>query len=45
MNAPLEVRAEDAFDVAAVHAWLSTKVEGLGDEPPHPHGIVLDVIS
>jgi len=35
VNTPVEVRAEDAFDVASVHAWLSTKVEGLGDEPPH----------
>ncbi|WP_410596850.1 phosphotransferase family protein [Amycolatopsis sp. lyj-23] len=35
MNAPVEVRAEDAFDAAAVHAWLRGKVEGLGDEPPH----------
>jgi aminoglycoside phosphotransferase (APT) family kinase protein len=34
VNAPVEVRAEDTFDVAAVHAWLSAKVEGLGDEPP-----------
>ncbi|WP_370966891.1 phosphotransferase family protein [Amycolatopsis sp. cg9] len=30
----VEVRAEDAFDAAAVHAWLTTKVEGLGQEPP-----------
>ncbi|WP_410631766.1 phosphotransferase family protein [Amycolatopsis sp. cmx-4-83] len=30
----VEVREEDAFDVAAVHAWLTTKVEGLGGEPP-----------
>ncbi|MET8999902.1 phosphotransferase family protein [Amycolatopsis sp. NPDC004169] len=34
MNAPVEVRAEDAFDAGAVHAWLSAKVEGLGDAPP-----------
>jgi len=34
VNTPVEVRSEDAFDAAAVHAWLSTKVEGLGDEPP-----------
>ncbi len=30
----VDVRAEDAFDVAAVHAWLSDRVPGLGDEPP-----------
>ncbi|MCR6488902.1 phosphotransferase family protein [Amycolatopsis sp. OK19-0408] len=30
----IEVREEDAFDAAAVHAWLRTRVEGLGDEPP-----------
>jgi aminoglycoside phosphotransferase (APT) family kinase protein len=35
VNAPVEVRAEDAFDTGAVHAWLSAKTEGLGDEPPH----------
>lgn len=34
MNAPVEVRAEDAFDAGAVHAWLRGKLEGLGDEPP-----------
>lgn len=31
----IEVREEDAFDAAAVHAWLATRVEGLGAEPPH----------
>ncbi|SEF37237.1 Predicted kinase, aminoglycoside phosphotransferase (APT) family [Amycolatopsis pretoriensis] len=30
----VEVREEDAFDAAAVHAWLTTRVEGLGAEPP-----------
>src|SRR6266496_2859806 len=30
----VEVRAEDAFDVAAVHAWLASRVPGLGDAPP-----------
>ncbi|WP_372670969.1 phosphotransferase family protein [Amycolatopsis kentuckyensis] len=30
----VEVREEDAFDAAAVHAWLATRVEGLGAEPP-----------
>ncbi|VVJ16479.1 acyl-CoA dehydrogenase [Amycolatopsis camponoti] len=30
----VEVREEDAFDAAAVHAWLAARVEGLGDEPP-----------
>ncbi|MEV4056314.1 phosphotransferase family protein [Amycolatopsis sp. NPDC049688] len=34
MSAPVEVRAEDAFDAAAVHAWLRGKVEDLGHEPP-----------
>ncbi|MFE0024664.1 phosphotransferase family protein [Amycolatopsis sp. NPDC059021] len=33
-NATVEVRAEDAFDAAAVHAWLSERVDGLGAEPP-----------
>ncbi|MFJ9787171.1 phosphotransferase family protein [Amycolatopsis sp. NPDC101161] len=31
----IEVREEDAFDAAAVHTWLATRVEGLGAEPPH----------
>jgi aminoglycoside phosphotransferase (APT) family kinase protein len=30
----VDVRAEDAFDAAAVHAWLADRIEGLGDEPP-----------
>ncbi|MFJ7215843.1 phosphotransferase family protein [Amycolatopsis sp. NPDC098790] len=30
----VEVREEDAFDAAAVHAWLATRLEGLGAEPP-----------
>jgi aminoglycoside phosphotransferase (APT) family kinase protein len=30
---PRDVRAEDSFDVAAVHGWLSSIVDGLGDEP------------
>ncbi len=30
----IEVREEDAFDAAAVHAWLATRVEGLGAEAP-----------
>ncbi|CRK55043.1 Predicted aminoglycoside phosphotransferase [Alloactinosynnema sp. L-07] len=30
---PREVRAEDAFDTAAVHAWLSSIVDGLVGEP------------
>ncbi|MCW2714700.1 MAG: putative aminoglycoside phosphotransferase [Frankiales bacterium] len=30
---PRELRAEDAFDVAAVHAWLSQRVAGLGGPP------------
>ncbi|WP_328450489.1 phosphotransferase family protein [Amycolatopsis sp. NBC_00438] len=30
----VDVRAEDAFDAAAVHAWLSVRVSGLGAEPP-----------
>jgi aminoglycoside phosphotransferase (APT) family kinase protein len=33
-NEPREVRDEDAFDVAAVHAWLAPQVPGLGAEPP-----------
>jgi aminoglycoside phosphotransferase (APT) family kinase protein len=28
-----EVRADDAFDVAAVHSWLAGRVEGLGGLP------------
>jgi aminoglycoside phosphotransferase (APT) family kinase protein len=31
---PKDLRAEDAFDVDALHAWLSARVEGLGDQPP-----------
>ncbi|MEA5365550.1 phosphotransferase family protein [Amycolatopsis sp., V23-08] len=30
----VDVRAEDAFDAAAVHEWLAARVEGLGTEPP-----------
>ena len=30
----VDVRAEDAFDAAAMHAWLAARVEGLGAEPP-----------
>ena len=30
----VEVRAEDTFDVAAVHAWLAERVPGLGEVPP-----------
>jgi aminoglycoside phosphotransferase (APT) family kinase protein len=30
----VDVRAEDAFDAAAVHGWLAVRVEGLGSEPP-----------
>ena len=33
-DSTVEVRAEDAFDVAAVHAWLAERVPGLGDAPP-----------
>lgn len=29
-----EVRAEDRFDVAAVHAWLAARVDGLADSGP-----------
>ena len=28
------VRAEDAFDVEAAHAWLAAEVDGLPDHPP-----------
>ncbi|MDT8912176.1 phosphotransferase family protein [Amycolatopsis sp. PS_44_ISF1] len=31
---PVEVRAEDGFDAAAVHSWLSGRVPGLGGRPP-----------
>ena len=31
---PRALRDEDAFDVPALHAWLSARVEGLGDAPP-----------
>ncbi|TAL25474.1 MAG: phosphotransferase family protein, partial [Frankiales bacterium] len=31
---PRDLRDEDAFDVAALHDWLSHRVEGLGDAPP-----------
>ncbi|WP_410672938.1 phosphotransferase family protein [Amycolatopsis sp. cmx-4-68] len=34
MNGTVDVRAEDAFDAAAVHAWLAARLEGLGDGPP-----------
>jgi aminoglycoside phosphotransferase (APT) family kinase protein len=30
----VDVRAEDAFDAAAMHAWLAERVEGLGAEAP-----------
>ncbi|MFC9254095.1 phosphotransferase family protein [Amycolatopsis thailandensis] len=30
----VEVRGEDAFDPAAVHAWLAGRVPGLGGTPP-----------
>ena len=30
----VDVRAEDAFDAAAMHAWLAARVEGLGAEAP-----------
>jgi len=30
---PRELRAEDAFDVGALHTWLSDRVDGLGDPP------------
>jgi aminoglycoside phosphotransferase (APT) family kinase protein len=33
-DAARPVRDEDAFDVGAVHGWLSPRVEGLGDDPP-----------
>ncbi len=31
---PRDLRAEDAFDTDALHAWLSARVDGLGDAPP-----------
>jgi aminoglycoside phosphotransferase (APT) family kinase protein len=31
---PRDLRQEDAFDVDALHAWLSECVDGLGDAPP-----------
>ncbi len=33
-DVPRELRAEDAFDVAALHCWLSARVDGLGAAPP-----------
>ncbi|GAA4553503.1 phosphotransferase family protein [Amycolatopsis samaneae] len=33
-NAAVDVRAEDAFDAAALHTWLAGRVPGLGGEPP-----------
>ncbi|HET6285392.1 MAG TPA: phosphotransferase family protein, partial [Amycolatopsis sp.] len=30
----VEVRGEDSFDPAAVHAWLAGRVPDLGDSPP-----------
>lgn len=30
----VEVRGEDSFDPAAMHAWLVERVPGLGDAPP-----------
>jgi aminoglycoside phosphotransferase (APT) family kinase protein len=34
IDEPREVRAEDAFDVAALHDWLAAHVDGLGPTPP-----------
>jgi aminoglycoside phosphotransferase (APT) family kinase protein len=31
---PRELRDEDAFDIEALHGWLSGRVDGLGDQPP-----------
>ena len=31
---PRDLRDEDAFDVEALHGWLSSRVPGLGDAPP-----------
>ena len=31
---PRALRDEDAFDVAALHAWLAGRVDGLGDALP-----------
>jgi aminoglycoside phosphotransferase (APT) family kinase protein len=31
---PRDLRQEDAFAVDALHAWLSERVDGLGDAPP-----------
>ena len=31
---PRDLRSEDAFDVQALHAWLSARVDGLGEAPP-----------
>jgi len=34
VDEPKDLRAEDAFDVQALHAWLSARVPGLGEAPP-----------
>src|SRR5437899_200594 len=33
-DATVEVREEDAFDVAVLHTWLAPRITGLGAEPP-----------
>ena len=33
LDEPRDLRAEDAFDTVALHAWLSARVDGLGDPP------------
>lgn len=33
LDEPRDVRHEDAFDAGALHAWLSTQVDGLGGPP------------
>lgn len=34
VDEPRDLRPEDAFDVAALHAWLRERIEGLPDQPP-----------